>query len=113
MRIPSELVSPYVPETTSQPASQGGMAEPVGESARIESALPQSLPKDQTRASEDRAKPGDVRKEQAEGKPSQPVSNKERRKSDRRKEVRPALLDTRLTGSRRKPDGYAAIDLET
>lgn len=112
MRIPSETFTPYLAEITSQPLADSGVAEPVGESARLDNALPQSLTNQQATAREDRARSANAKREQRKGKSGEQVSGKERREGDRRKEARPVLLDTRMSASRRKPAGYASINFE-
>jgi hypothetical protein len=112
MRILPEAFTPYLSEITSQPLADRGMAEPVGDSARLDNALPQSLTNPQATAREDRARLASAKREQRKGKLGEQASGKERRKNDRRKEERPVLLDTRMSANRRKPPGYASIDFE-
>ena len=112
MRVLPESFTPYLTEITSQPLADSGMAEPVGESARLDNALPKSLANQQAAAREERARLANAKREQRKGKPGQQVSAKERRQNDRRKEAHPVLLDTRLSASRRKPAGYASINFE-
>jgi hypothetical protein len=112
MRIPSEIVTPYLSEIASQPRADDGTAEPVGQSARIGNALPHSRRNQQAEASQDRSPVDSTKAAPPNAAPVQPPPEQERRQEDRRKETRPVLLDTRLSKSRRKPAGYASINFE-
>lgn len=113
MRIPAELVSPYVNEGDNKAISENKKAGPIEDTARLRATLQRS-PQEQRQAV-DEGKP--VVDENRERSPlrnrrrDKPVS-KERRLGDRRKEQIPVFLDTRLTPCRRASSHAPAINFK-
>ena len=93
MRIPAEVVSPYINEGDTKGFAEDKKAGPVENPARLRATLQRS-PQEQP-----------LRNRRSD----RPVS-KERRLDDRRKEQIPVLLDTRLTRCRRASSHSQAIN---
>ena len=115
MRIPTEVLLPYLSESNNKTLSEDKGAQPVVSSAKLRAALSNSLSK-QSHALEEtierveqdqsdqgnHAHSGDQRGTQK--------TDSERRQEQRRKEKQPVLLDTRLSRIRRKSAQDSAID---
>ncbi len=112
MRIPSEILNPYLIEISSQPQADNGVAEPVEAAARLRNTLPQSNRNRQSEADQKDIIVASEKPQPYVGKPGERPSGNERRQGERRQESRPVLLDTRLSKSRRKPVGYSSINFE-
>lgn len=112
MKIPPEVVAPYLAEFNAKTQSDVQRAEPVGESAALGNTPsflagekpPLAGPPTYDLKSEKRAR--------RERKPGRNHSGEERRKEDRRKSDHPVLLDTRSTRSRRASWLGKAINLK-
>ena len=101
MKIPPEIVAPYLAEFSAKTPSDIQKAEPVGSSAGVGST-PSFLAGEKRPL--DRPPTYDLKSEKRarhDRKSGANHSGEERRKEDRRKSDRPVLLDTRSTRSRR------------
>ena len=110
MKIPAEILAPYLTEVVDRPQADNQKPEPVGPSARLGSTGT-SLESDQpsgplaSYAIEDRRREPRKRKAKLH-------LGEERRTENRRKETRPILLDTRTSQNRRASGPSSSIDLK-
>lgn len=111
MRIPAEILTPYLAEVADKTPADNQRPEPVSASARLagtatspESNQPRA-PIEESYAIEDRRREPRKRK----GKTN---LGEERRKENRRKETLAILLDTRMTQNRRESEPTSGIDLK-
>ena len=112
MKIPWEIIAPFLANLGDKPQSAAQRAEPVGEAARLESML--SFSGDDQPVVPNR-KGSDTENGKAlshQKKPGTHRHGEDRRKEDRRKETRPVMLDTRASRSRRQSWLSAAINFE-
>ena len=111
MRIPAEVVSPYINEGDNKAFAEDKKAGPIENPARLRATLPHSS--QEPRQAVDEGKPavdeGRERSPLRNRRSDRPVS-KERRLDDPRKEQIPVLLDTRLTRCRRASSHSQAIN---
>lgn len=111
VKIPTEVLLPYLSESDNKTLSEDKGAQPVDSSAKLRATLSNSLSK-QRRALEETLK----RVEQGQNgqgnhaRSGTQKAGQERRQEQRRKEKLPVLLDTRLSRSRRKSARDSAID---
>jgi hypothetical protein len=117
MRIPGEVLLPYLSESDNKTLSEDKGAQPVDSSARLRATLSNSLSKQRPALEEtiERLEQG----QNGQGKPVRSGDQRgaqkagsERRQEQRRKEQLPVLLDTRVSRSRRKSVRDSAIDCE-
>lgn len=106
MRIPAEVVSPYINEGDNKAFSENKKAGPIENPARLRATLPHSSQEPRQAVDEGRER-SPLRNRRSD----RPVS-KERRLDDRRKEQIPVLLDTRLTRCRRASSRSQAINFK-
>ena len=111
MKIPAEILTPYLTEVADNPPADNRRPEPVGASTRL-GGTATSLERDRPRAPvlesyaiEDRRREPRKRKGKAH-------LGDERRKENRRKETLAILLDTRTAQNRRESGPNSSIDLK-
>ncbi len=111
MRIPAEILTPYLSEIAGKPSVDNRRTEPVGESADIH-GTPSSV--DSDRPPVPRPEQPDAKgwRHEAGKKSGGQSYTEERRKENRRKETRPAYLDTRSAQNRRESARATAINFK-
>lgn len=111
MKIPAEILAPYLTEVVDKPQSDNQRPEPVGESARL-GGTGTSLESDQPGAPIQESYSIEDRRREPRKRKVKHYSSEERRKENRRKEMRPILLDTRTSQNRRVSGSSSSIDLK-
>ncbi|MBL8414540.1 MAG: hypothetical protein JNM42_08900 [Propionivibrio sp.] len=111
VKIPTEVLLPYLSESDNKTLSEDKGAQPVDSSAKLRATLSNSLSK-QRHALEETLKRVEQGKNGQENhtRSGAQKAGAERRQEQRRKEKLPVLLDTRLSRSRRKSARDPAID---
>lgn len=111
VRIPAEILTPYLSEIVGKPSVDNQRAEPVGESTDIH-GTPSSVDSDRPPVPRpEQAAIKDERRESGKKSGGQPYTE-ERRKENRRKETRPVYLDTRSAQNRRESARATAINFK-
>jgi hypothetical protein len=111
VRIPAEILTPYLSEIVGKPSVDNRRAEPVGESADIQ-GTPLSVDSDRPPVPRpEQPETKDQRREASKKSGGQPHAE-ERRKENRRKETRPVYLDTRSSQNRRESARATAINFK-
>lgn len=103
MKIPADVLPLHRPERNATSADTR-VAQPVGESARLASTLPKSVPNPLPTPPADRAK---ERRRLAD----QDADGERGQQGDRRKARQQVLIDTRAARGRRNGDGSTMIDV--
>ena len=111
MKIPAEILAPYLTEVVDRPQADNQRPEPVGESARL-GGTGTSLESDQPGAPIQESYAIEDRRREPRKRKVKHHSGEERRKKNRRKEMRPILLDTRTSQNRRVSGSPSSIDLK-
>lgn len=113
MRIPAEVVSPYINESDNKAIAEDQRAGRVENPARLRATLQHSSQEQRQGVDEGRPAADENRERSPlrNRRRDRPVS-KERRQHDRRKEQVPVLLDTRLTRCRRASSQSQAINFK-
>ena len=111
MKIPAEILTPYLTEVVDKPSTDNQGPEPVAASARLggtgtslESNQPRGPIQEIYEVEDRRHEPRKLKMKQHFG--------EERRKENRRKETHPILLDTRTSQNRRASGSSSSIDLK-
>jgi hypothetical protein len=115
MRIPSEVLLPYLSESDNRTFSEDKGAQPVDSSASMRATLSNPSSKQKRALKEtierlEQGQNGQGNPARNSDRPAAPKGGTERRQEQRRKEKLPVLLDTRLSRSRRKSAQDSAID---
>ena len=111
MRIPAEILTPYLTDVVDKPPADNQRPEPVGASTRLGSTA-SSLESDQPRAPIQESDAIEDRRREPRKRKAKLHLGEERRKENRRKEIRPILLDTRTSQNRRESGPSSSIDLK-
>jgi hypothetical protein len=111
MKIPPEIVTPYLTEITSKPQADNKKAEPIGKSATLGDTISYSASEQSPHLNRGHSEIAE-KKRQPQGNSGEHAPDNERRKENRRKETRPILLDTRSSRNRRESGRYATINFK-
>lgn len=112
MKIPPEVVAPYLAEFNAKTQSDAQRAEPVGESAGIGNTPSFQAGEKHVLAGPPTYDLKSGKHSRRERKSGRNHVGEERRKEDRRKSDHPVLLDTRSTRSRRASSQGNTINLK-
>jgi hypothetical protein len=111
MKIPAEILTPYLTEVVDKPSADNQGPEPVAASARL-GGTATSLESNQPRAPIQESDAIEDRRREPRTRKVKHHSGEERRKENRRKETFAILLDTRTSQNRRESGPSSSIDLK-
>ena len=111
MRIPAEILTPYLTDVVDKPPADNQRPEPVGASTRLGSTTT-SLESDKLGVPIQASDAVEDRRHEPRKRKAKLHLGEERRKENRRKEMRPILLDTRTSQNRRVSGSSSSIDLK-
>ena len=111
MRIPAEILTPYLTDVVDRPAADNQRPEPVGASTRIGSTAT-SLESDKPGVPIQASDAVEDRRREPRKRKAKPHLGEERRKENRRKATLAILLDTRTSQNRRESGPSSSIDLK-
>ena len=113
MRIPSEILPPFLREIDRTSTPEGRKTEPIEASFKLGGSLSPRLPEQQHSVENEQTSAGENHEKKLIRRKNHAISaSKERREHERRRQKLPVLLDTRLTRHRRGSSRDSAVDFE-